>query len=88
MPHITDTATTIALYHSWNNGGVQPVERIIRIWVVFARGVDGMGEADSARCPVNILPAERVCQGWQTPVLQAQQDFEAPQAVVKSTWTY
>ena len=35
-------------------------------------GVNGLGEAESEECPVNILPAERVCHGWQTPVLQAK----------------
>ncbi len=65
---------------------VQPVEHVLGVWAVPARGVGGMGEADSARCPVDILPAERMCQGWQILVLQAQQDCEVLQAVVKPTW--
>ena len=62
---------------------MQPVEHAHRVWVVPVKGVGGMGEADLIRCPVNILPAERVCQGWQTLVLQAQLDCEALQAAVK-----
>ncbi len=46
------------------------------------------GEADSARLPLDILPAERVYQGRQTLALQAQRDCEVLQAAVEHTWTY
>jgi hypothetical protein len=49
---------------------VQPVKCIYRVRVIPLRGVGGMGEANPARCPVNILLAERVCEGWQTLVFQ------------------
>ena len=63
-----------------NAGGCNPSSAYSGVWVVSVRGVGGMGEADSARCPVDILSAERIYQGWQILVLQAQRDCKALQA--------
>ena len=68
MPVLTDERV---IHPVVTPGWVQPVERVSRVWVVPVRGVGSMGEEDSARCLVDILPAERACQGWQTLVLQA-----------------
>ncbi len=49
---------------------------------MLSRTVGRRGEAEKARCPVDILPAERA-RG-----LQAKQDRGAPQAAVEHTGMY
>ena len=54
-------ATTETNFAGHNRPGATRRARF-RVWAEPVRGVGGMGEADLVRCPVNILPAERVCQ--------------------------